>query len=295
MSKQQEGYTADRLKAKAFTDEQLRNFDKWYQQVSKKIEVSDVAGPRRVGPPREKDTPRFQPAIWPVPPERFQENLEKYRKLALDLGAADAKVVPTKDIPQDIRTLYVGCLAPVCRWLNTNYFCPMAANFPFEDMKDFIADARYAIVFKVLPPVMDTVPDVGPFKLDRYYTAGGGEPPDKAMLARNIIRLRILSEMERRIRQVAYYDGYMTAAPVGSGPCLVAKCADIGKCQALEKGGMCRFMDVQPVGSGVAYIDYFTLGDRLGWGELQVGGNCAFPEDVPNPAGYYNIGLLLID
>ena len=278
-----------------FTEEQLGNFERWWQQVSRKIEVADVAGAVRRSPPREDDTPRFRPAMWPAAPEGFQQNLEKYRQLALSLGSVDARIISARDIPQDLRSLYIGCLSPSCRWLNTNAHCPMVTNFPFEEMQEFINDYHSAIVFKVVPPVIEKVPDMGPIEIDMYYTLGGGEPPDKAMLARNIIRLRILSEMERRIRQAAYYGGYMMAAPIGSGPCRVTKCAGIKKCPALEKSGYCMFKDVQPVGCGVAYIDYFTLGRQLGWGELQAGGNCAFPEEVPNPEGYYNIGLVLID
>jgi len=276
------------------TNEQLKNYEKWWGQVSKKIEISDVAGPVKLGPPRMEDTPRFPPTTWPVPKEALQKNLEKYVKLALSLGAIEAKAIRTTEIPQDLRTLYVGCLNPSCRWLNSNMNCPMLITFPFDHMKKFVTEYEYAIVYKVVPPAMAVVPDVGKIDLDMYYTMGDGDAPDKAMLARNIIRLRILSEMTRRIRQAAYYNGYILAAPIGNGPCLVSKCADIRRCPALEKGSYCRFVDVSPVGC-VVYIDYFTLGRKLGWGELQVGGNCAFPEDVPSPDGYYNIGLVLIE
>ena len=278
-----------------FTKEQLANFEEGWKLINRKIEISDVAGPVRVGPPREEVTSRYKPALWAVPAEELEKNLEKYRQLAINLGAEDAKAISTKNIPQDLRSYYVGCLNPSCRWLNSNDHCPMVRTFPFEDMKEFIADYDYAIAFKFRPPVFDGIPDVGPINLNKFYTAGGGEPPDHVMLARNIIRLRILSEMIRRIHAVAYYDGYMMAAPISTGPCIVGRCADLGKCSALEKLGNCRFLDCEPVGSGVVYIDYHTLGRRLGWGELQVGGNCAFPEDVPNPDGYYNIGLVLID
>lgn len=274
--------------------EQKRRYEEWARQQSKKIEVADVTGLLRVGPPRVEDMPRFPPSAWPAAEADFQKNLEKYRKLALDLGAVDARVVSTKDIPLDLRALYVGCISPMCRWLNTNANCPTVRMFSFDDMERFVADYNYAVVFKVLPPEMDAVPDVGDIDLDMYYTMGGQEPPDKAVLARNIIRLRILGEMTRRIRAAAYYDGYILTAPIGGGPCLVEKCADIRKCPALEKGGYCRFVDTQPAGQ-VVHIDYHTLGRNLGWGELQVGGNCAFLEDVPNPTGYYNIGLVLID
>ena len=277
-----------------YTQEQMETFELWWKRFSKRIEMEDVAGPLKVSPPREEDTPRFKPARWPVAPEKFHEHLEKYRKLVCSLGAVDAKIVPARDIPQDLRSMYVGCLNPSCRWLNTNFHCPMERTFPFEDMQEFFSDYQYAVVFKVLPLEIKEVPGVGKIELDMYYTMGGGPPPDKAMLARNIIRLRILSEMERRIRAAAYYDGHLMASPMGSGPCIVSKCADIGRCPALKPGDLCRSVQVQPNGP-VAYVDYHTLARHCGWGELQVGGNCAFPEDVPDPKSYYNIGIVLID
>jgi hypothetical protein len=284
---------------KGFTKEQLRNFEKWWRQTSKKIEISDVAGSPRVGPPEIGDTPRFRPTIWPVPAEKFHTNLQKYVDLALSLGASDARAIATKEIPMDRRSYYVLCLFPNCRWLNTNANCPMStmiSSYPFEELKEWVTESfSYAIVFKVVPPKMDTAHDVGPINLNMYYTMGGGDPPDKTMLARNIIRTRILAEMLRRLRQAAFYDGYMMAAPISAAPCIVSHCSDTGKCPALEKGGLCRFVETTPMGSGAVYIDYHTLGRKLGWGELQVSGNCAFPENVPDPTAYYNIGLLLVD
>jgi hypothetical protein len=272
---------------------QLLNFDKWWRQISRKIEVSDVAGPIKIGPPTEEETPRYKPALWPPGKEDFEMNLAKYRDLAITLGAEDSRILEVKNIPQDRRALYVTCLYPSCRWLNTNIHCPMLRKFPFDEMQEFFSDYKYAIAFKVLPPTINKAPEVGPINLDTYYTLGGGPPPDKEVLMRNIIRLRILSEMERRIRAVAYYDGYIMAAPMGSGPCLVVKCASKGHCIALKQS-ICLFVDVQPNGQ-VAYVDYHGLGRKLGWGEMQAGGQCAFPEDLTNPEGYYNIGLILID
>ncbi|MBI4286052.1 MAG: hypothetical protein HY670_09195 [Chloroflexi bacterium] len=278
-----------------YSKEQLEEFERWRQQRHKRIEVADVAGPVRVAPAKMEETPRFEPATWPVPRHELSKNLAKYVGLALDMGAVDAKIVNTKDIPQDLRAYYVGCVIPSCRWLNSNANCPTVRTFSFEHMKKFISEYDLAVAYKVLPPKIEEVPDVGPIQLDMYYTMGGAPAPDKAMLARNIIRLRILLEMARRIRAEAYYDGYLMAAPLTSGPCLVAKCADIRRCPAIEKGGHCRFVDVQPNASGCAYVNFYALGKKLGWGELQVGGNCAFPEDTPDPASYYNIGLVLID
>lgn len=284
MKAEQEGYSP----------EQIERFEESWKKLSQKIEVSDVAGPVKVAPPRLEDIPRFKPSLWPPPEENLQKNLDKYIKLARDLGATDAKVIHGKDIPLDLRALFIGCLNPSCRWLDTNANCPMKAFFRFELIKEYLSSYGYAIAYKVLPPVMDAVPDVGPIKIDKYYTAGGGETPDQKMLARNIIRLRILLEMNRRIRQAVYYDGYIMTASVGNAPCLVAKCSQWGGCAAIAKGGHCRFVDTSPAGPA-AYIDYHTLARKMGWGELQVGGNCAFLEDVPDPAHYFNIGLVLVE
>jgi hypothetical protein len=160
-------------------------------------------------------------------------------------------------------------------------------------MKEFVGGYSYAIAYKVPPPTEGTKADVGDIRLDRYYVAT--TTPARAVLVRNIVRLRILDEMSRRIFVTAYYDGHIQASPISAGPCLVTRCADLGQCPALKDKGFCRFTGVSPVGSGVVYIDYHKLGRKLGWGELQVGGNCAFPEDVPDPAGYYNIGIVLVE
>jgi len=100
--------------------------------------------------------------------------------------------------------------------------------------------------------------------------------------------------MIRRIRAAAYYDGYLMASPLGIAPCLLFKCAAGGKCTAMQRGEYCPFVDVSPCGNGVAYIDYFRLGRKLGWGELQVEATASSPK-IPHPERYYNIGLVLID
>jgi predicted metal-binding protein len=277
-----------------YTEEQLREFEESWRRLSKKIEIADVAGPVKIAPTRLEDTPKFKPSIWPSSKEVLEKNLKKYIKLAMDLGAADAKAVRGKDVPLDLRALFVTCFNPNCRWLDSSANCPRHAFFPIEKIREYLSAYEFAVVYKVLSPNIEEAPDVGPIKLDKFYAAGEGEPPDTDMLARNIIRLRILQEMNRRIRQAVYYDGYMMTASIGDAPCVVTKCAKWGNCSALAKGGHCRFVDTSPSGPA-AYVDYYKLARNLGWGELQLGGNCAFPEDVPEPDSYYNIGVVLVE
>ncbi len=252
-----------------------------------KREVSGM----RVGPPPLEETPRFKPVVIPVAKENVFRDLEKYVKVVRDMGAIDVQVVRGKDIPQDVRVYYM-CAFPTCRWLNTNSNCPTVRRFPWEEVTELVKGYDHAIVYKVVPPRQNVVSDVGPIKLDMYYTMGGGAAPDEKVLVHNIVRLRKLAEIERKLEQLTYYDGYYSAITVSSGPCLVSCCADTGRCTALEKGGFCKFANTKPTGNTL-YIDYHALGRMLDWGEMQPTGNCAFPEDHEG-WDYYNIGLTLI-
>lgn len=281
---------------KEYPKEKQEQILKSWQQVCKKVEIADVTGPARSWPVKYEETPKYPVGLWPPTKEQLKELAEKLVQVALVLGAADAKVVSTKNIPQDIRALHIGCLYPSCRWLNTNMFCPLKATFEFEDMEELVKENySTALVFKTLPPEFDgSIPDVGDIDLDSYYNLGGQPDPDKAMLARNIVRLRILDEISFRLRQAAWYSGCLICLDLGKGPCLVTKCADKKVCPALRPTGVCPFRS-RVVNAQVMFIDYHQLGKDLGWGQLQIGGNCAFPEEVPDPENYYNMGIVLLD
>lgn len=280
---------------KEYSPEMQKQFKQWYGMVSKKVEIQDVSGPAKSWPDKYDELPKFPVGLWPPTDAQLKEITENLVKLAFDLGAADAKIISTKDIPQDIRSLYVSCLYPRCRWLNTNVFCPLKLTRQFEEMVEYSHDFKNALVFKAVPPEFGSmVPDVGKIDLDPYYVLGGAPPPDKAMLSRNIIRLRMLDEMTRRLRQVAFYSGCIESFYPGNGPCIVSKCSAKKACSALATGGICGVRDRMANGA-VLYIDYYQLGQNLGWGQLQPGGNCSFPEDTPKPKEYYNIGILFLD
>lgn len=252
----------------------------------------DILNPR-IGPPPLDEVTRFEPVRFPVPREKYAELLQSYLDLALDMGVEDAKIVHGKDIPQDIRALYL-CNFPRCRWLNTNLLCPDLRKIPWEEAREIVDSYEYAIVYKVLPPSDKVVAeaDIGPVKLGTHYIMGGGEAPDEALLKREVIRLRILGEMSRRLQQAAYYSGYLLAMPISAGPCIATWCSDSGKCVGTDAGGFCKYPIItSPVGQAAFYLDFNGLGRMLGWGEMQPGGNCAFMMDVPDFKGYYNIGI----
>ena len=95
MSTRRDGYTDKQLEG--YSPEQREEFRRWYRQVSKKIEVSDVAGPVRLAPPRIESMPRFPHNVWPAPADMLERNLEKYIELALNMGAADARAILARE------------------------------------------------------------------------------------------------------------------------------------------------------------------------------------------------------
>ncbi len=58
-----------------------------------------------------------------IPEGQLQNDLEKYRERALELGATDAKVIPTDAVVIDERVL-AKCTYPKCPGYGTNANCP---------------------------------------------------------------------------------------------------------------------------------------------------------------------------
>ena len=61
--------------------------------------------------------------VTKVPPEILQKDLEKYRRMTLELGATDAKILPSSQVIIDER-VRLKCICPKCRWYGTNANCP---------------------------------------------------------------------------------------------------------------------------------------------------------------------------
>ncbi len=253
----------------------------------------------QVGSPPPEETETFLPKFFPPPAENLPGDLNGYVKMALEMGAVDARIVNARDIPQDIRSYYALCIFPRCRWLNTSAMCPMIRErVSLEEAVETIRSYQYAVAYKVLPPDREVVAEaaskIGPVNLDMHWTMGGGRAPDKDKLLADIVRLRIIAEMLRKIEQRAFYDGYQLSISIGVGPCLVTWCSENKTCRGMEKGGFCPFVNSRPNGNVAFYIDYNALGRKLGWGEMQVGGNCALLAETSKTEGFYNIGLTFV-
>lgn len=248
----------------------------------------------QVGLPQRNEVPHFEAKTWPVVDEKqVISDLDKYVKALKEMGAEDAQIIPAAQIPLDIRARYVMCQSPRCRWYENNYNCPNNIDISFAEAKQLFSEYKYGLVWKVLPPPEDVLPkrDEDIKKIQRYFPT---ENLSDDEIWRDVLRLRNLENMGRKLEQIAYYDGYEFSFSVGAGPCLAAHCADVGHCVGLDKGGFCKFVNTKPTGTGCLFIDYHMLGRMHGWGELQPNGNCIFLTDTPKDVEYYNIGLALV-
>ena len=74
-----------------------------------------------------------------VPEEVLQQDLEKYRQRAIELGATDAKIITTDMISIDER-VRAKCIVPLCSNYGTSANCPphtMDLDFIREVVKNF--------------------------------------------------------------------------------------------------------------------------------------------------------------
>jgi predicted metal-binding protein len=62
---------------------------------------------------------------------KLLKNLERYKEKALELGAANAKIIKTEEIPVDERVL-LKCQIPSCFGYGTSAHCPPNTMRPNE-------------------------------------------------------------------------------------------------------------------------------------------------------------------
>jgi predicted metal-binding protein len=194
-----------------------------------------------------------------VPQEQLEQDLERYRQRALELGATDAKVITTDKVIIDERVL-AKCTYPKCPSYGTNANCPPHA-MSLELVRKVVGNFSYGIFLKLeVPP---------------EHTAGQ-EAIDKGLF--NPYR-RKLSEIAAKIEAEAFYDGYHLALAFASGSCKGTFCPDM-ECQALLPGQPCRYPLKSRASMEGAGMDVYTMATKVGWDIYPIGAATS-PRDVP--------------
>ncbi len=150
-----------------------------------------------------------------------KEDMERYRLLAIELGASDAKIIPTKSIKVDER-VRLKCLIPRCARAGETPNCP-----PYAPDLDLVRRAislySMAILLKCDVPIS---------KSSRQRKTG--TIPKEAMLFHKK-GAEVVSALERQ----AFKDGYSLAMGLAGGSCKDYLCQGMA-CQFLENR-QCRF------------------------------------------------------
>jgi predicted metal-binding protein len=175
--------------------------------------------------------------------EKLLADLEKYRRMALELGATDAKVIPAAMVTVDER-VRLKCSFPRCHLYGETPNCPPYTPEP-EFMRKALSKYSYAVLFKTdVLPKEDFVDDKKWYRGHEAHQNQTGQ---------------IVSQIE----SVAFNDGYYFALGFGAGGCKTSLCKGM-YCQFLDSG-RCRFpLRSRSSMEGVG-IDVFRLVTEVGW------------------------------
>lgn len=189
---------------------------------------------------------------------RLAQDLERYRQMALNLGADRAAIVKAEDIPVDERVV-LKCRIPRCFGYGAGAHCPPHA-LPAAELRELLQKYHWAVFFNL---------DVPPEVIVR----------DKATIKERVAVYQKVFKMVSEIESQAFYDGHYLAFGFGAGSCRHTFCGQQETCQALE-GKKCRFSLLSRPSMEAVGIDVYQMVARQGWDIYPIGSN-AKPEDMP--------------
>ncbi len=182
-----------------------------------------------------------------VSKETLRADLERYRHLALEMGASEAAIIPANSVTIDER-VRLKCIVPRCLRAGETPNCP-----PYTPDLDAVRRAfsrfYWAILFKC---------DVAPIE---EYTPGRGATPAKQR--RTLLFHQKSSEVIYKLERQAYKDGYHLAMGFSGGSCKDYLCHGM-VCQFLDSG-RCRFPHRARPAMEAMGIDVIDLINKADW------------------------------
>jgi predicted metal-binding protein len=174
-------------------------------------------------------------------------DLERYRQVAREAGAADALIIPAGLVEVDER-VRLRCLVPRCLRAGETPNCP--PNAPDLDLvRKAFARYSWAILTKC---------EVGP--MDAYDPAKGKTREERR---RALTFHKATSDVIYVLEKAAYGDGYHLAMGFGGGSCKDYLCNGL-VCQFLDSG-RCRFPHRSRPAMEAMGIDVSGLLHKVSW------------------------------
>ncbi|MBS3886774.1 MAG: DUF2284 domain-containing protein [Dethiobacter sp.] len=176
-------------------------------------------------------------------------DLERYREKALELGATNACLVRTAQIPVD-ETVVLKCQIPRCFGYGVSANCPPHTLKP-EELRQHLKKYAWAVFFSM---------DVSAEVIVR----------DKATIKERVSAYQEISKIVGALESQAFYDGYYLAFGLGAGSCRHTFCGKEEACLALQ-GKKCRFALLARPSMEAVGIDVFQLATQQGWEIYPIG------------------------
>jgi predicted metal-binding protein len=200
----------------------------------------------------------------------IKKDLEKYRKLAKELGAADSKIIPADRVRFDER-VRMKCRVPRCHLYGSSPNCPPHTP-DIDTMKKTMKKYRWAVLVKY------DVPDIDDFVDQKKWLKGHEKHQRK------------IHDIVSAIESIAFNDGYYFSVGFSAGGCKTALCSGMA-CQFLDSG-RCRFpLKARPSMEGVG-IDAFDLIARVGWDVYPIASKYADPDSIKCAV---SVGIIFIN
>jgi predicted metal-binding protein len=222
---------------------------------------------------------------YPWDPKELQEDLTRYAKEAIALGATDAKPIRTSDIVIDER-VRLKCLIPKCAGYGECVHCPPHA-LPVETVRKMLDGFQWGVLIKI---------EVDPKAIAGYNVVkvinnlkAGREDPNAGFLQQLDEYNNRLYSVVGTIESMSFYDGHHLAMGFGNGSCQITLCKDAG-CKVL-KNGTCRFPLRSRPSMESCGMDVFKTVTNVGWTIYPLGTNC----DISEVSHGALVGLVLIE
>lgn len=203
-----------------------------------------------------------------VPADIISADLEKYRCLAIELGARDARIISAEQVVIDER-VRAKCLIPLCGNVGKSMNCP-PNTMDLESFRKVVNKFTFAIFYMLRLPSDDLC---------------GQDFVEKKKGAPSAIKN---FEICSRLESSAFYDGYFLAMGFAGGPCGPYFCGN-SPCAAM-KGEGCRSSYRARPSMEAMGINAFLMAAKIGWDVYPIGTNIS-ASDVPHGT---KLGLVLI-
>ncbi len=183
----------------------------------------------------------------------FQEDLKKYRDLALELGATDAKIIDKDDVIIDERII-ARCSSPRCPDFGTNLHCP-PHGWSIEETRKIVDKHKKGIFIMMKVPFEE-------------MASADYDKPAKHKVPSALKMYKIVS----KIQSAAFYDGYPFALGFGGGPsCKRVFCPTV-ECSGLAGKGCRMGLKATHTMHSIG-MDPITMASKIGWKIYPIGKN----------------------